>query len=340
MKAKSKRDDFGSNMHLQIGLEKLRHYRDSGNREDLENASNQFNAAVVNEPKSIGPRYFWSIAQDLLGDSNAAIEGLKWVSDNKPPYQEEVFYNMGVAHFHKYHLSDLHEASRLFQKVHASRHSNKGLRILALASLAQVKAQLMIRRSEHNPTDIELDALQREVARLTAVVASELHQLGTIPQHQRREIIWRADNASGLSHMFASDYVSNIPVNMRLEMLEEAWGKFQSANTISPNNWAVLCNLGSTRMRQAYWLGESEPELAKAKFTEAEQLLLTVDQIRPRYVFARYELGRVFRLSSRFPLAIRQFEECLSVPAEKRDVGDKTLERELNRSRNEDTSFP
>jgi tetratricopeptide (TPR) repeat protein len=61
-------------------------------------------------------------------------------------------------------------------------------------------------------------------------------------------------------------------------------------------------------------------------------LTKVVEDLRPNYGFALYELGRTYRLRGEFAKAIGYFDRVLAIPHELRDVSDRRLLIEKERA--------
>src|SRR5262249_45627539 len=123
--------------------------------------------------------------------------------------------------------------------------------------------------------------------------------------------------------------------SQRAAALRRAIDQLQRADRVSPNNWANDCDRASATMRLAYY------ERSAALFDAAIDLLRrVVDDLRPGYGFALYEIGRTSRLSARFDAANASFDRALSIPAADRDVSDRRLRLERQRAETGDTAFP
>jgi tetratricopeptide (TPR) repeat protein len=323
-----------------LGLEAMRAYQDSGgNLAVLDEAEGDLNAAVEADPEFLSAVYFRGITRDLKGESDAAIADLERVVKSEPAFIEARF-NLGVACFHKYHAQNLKRAESEFKVVLSDNDLSEGLRLQALASLAQTRAQLMIQR---NPDIVDSHAVKSQLTEILEIaggVQQELEGKTTDPQ-----VSWRLENAVGLGLMFASDYLDwfynkNGPLS-RPKMLDLALKGFTEADRISPGNWAVVCNLGSIWMRGAYWERKKQALLGDNAFQNSfDYLSRVIDVLRPNYGFALYEIGRLHRLTGRFGEAVEWFRKAEAVPESKRDVRLDTLEREINLAEAESDQFP
>ena len=326
---------------LDLGLEAMREYQDSGgNLAVLDEAEGDLNAAVEADPDFLPALYFRGITRDLKGESDAAIADLERVVKSEPTFIEARF-NLGVACFHKYHAQNLKRAESEFKVVLSDKDLSEGLRLQALASLAQTRAQLMIQREPDRVDSHAVKSQLTEVLEIAGGVQQELEGKTTDPQ-----VAWRLENAVGLGLMFASDYLDwfydkNGTALPRPKMLDLALKGFTEADQINPGNWAVVCNLGSIWMRGAYWERKKQASLGDNAFQNSfDYLSRVVDVLRPNYGFALYEIGRLHRLTGRFDGAVEWFRKAEAVPESKRDVRLDTLQREINLAKAESDQFP
>lgn len=350
-----------------VGLRAMRQYRESirslrdqatgtrvgkpkastGPRDVLGEAEKRFKEALEADPAYVKALYYLGIARELKGETNSAIESLQKVVESKPSFSAEARFNLGVAYFHKYHPPDLEKAKVEFDQVLEQRFLSRDLRLLCLSSLAQVYAQLMI---QPNPEQPDTNDLKQQFGRVQQLKTKIERQ--TFWRKATIEVRWRLCNAVGLGYMFASDYLQEISVRgglplpgrslKRQEMIKTALDQFERADRSNPNNWAIICNLGSIWMRKAYWAREGkERDLSGTAFKQSTQFLdRVIDGLRPEYGFALYEKGRLNRVTERFDEAIGLFEKARSIPPDDRDVSDKTINRELERAKQKRVLFP
>jgi len=332
-----------ANAHLNLGLDRLRLFQERpDDRAILNEAEEDLNRAVEEDPSFLPAVYYRGIARNLKGENDLAISDLTRVVESKPPFTAEARFNLGIARFHKYHRSDLQEAVAQFQAVLTSNAISDELRLQTMASLAQVHGQLMIQKNPEQP-DREQVALHFFKV-LGAETEIRLLLKGQTPD---ASIKWRIENAVGLGYMFASDYYGSIVVQNgtvwhRPALVLEARKHFENADNASPKNWAILCNLGSIWMRTSYWSSHDNLEENSQESFERSKYFLerVVDKIRPNYGFALYELGRLHRINAKFAEALEWFKRSEDVPETKRDVSKSTLDREIKRAREQKSIFP
>jgi tetratricopeptide (TPR) repeat protein len=332
-----------ANAHLNLGVDELRRYQQSPeNLAVLDEAEEDLNRAVKEDPAFLPAVYYRGLARDLKGETDLAISDLRRVVESNPPFESEAKFNLGVARFHKYHRADLEEAKAQFRAVLESKDVSKQLRLQTMASLAQVHAQLMIQNDPEHPNILEVKYNLLEVLKTEQEITALLDS-----QMPEPAILWRIENSLGLGNMFASDYCPEIAFKdsqtwSRVQMIIEARARFENADRVNPCNWAILCNLGSIWMRISYWSNRGELKLGSLDGFERSQhfLRLVIDNIRPSYGFALYELGRLHRVNQKFVEAREWFKRSEAVPEAKRDVGPVTLEREIKRAEARNPIFP
>jgi tetratricopeptide (TPR) repeat protein len=153
------------------------------------------------------------------------------------------------------------------------------------------------------------------------------------------EIEWTARNALGMALMYYSDYfpAPDTPNSKetRINDVRRAIDELDKADRLNAFNWANYCDMGSARMRLAYYLESSE------LFEDATRFLRTVtSRLRPNYGFAIYELGRISRLRGDFETALKLFDEALKIPDTERGMSDRRPKKERERAQKRDKSFP
>jgi tetratricopeptide (TPR) repeat protein len=327
-----------ANAHLTMGVDRLLRFQQQP--EDpaiLSEAEEDLNKALEEDPAFLPAVYYRGLTRELKGENDLAISDLSQVVESRPPFKAEAQFNLGVARFHKYHRPDLEQAEAEFQAVLQTASISEQLRLQTMASLAQVHGQLMIQRDPENPNYDEIEQHFFRIVRTETEICALTRDKPLGPP-----VMWRIENALGLGYMFASDYFSDIELKdrgiSRREMLLEARRYFEIADLANRDNWAILCNLGSIWMRISYWKILEEPEVS---FERSESFLKrVVDRIRPNYGFALYELGRLNRVNAKFEDALTWFKRSEDVPEEKRDVGRKTLDREIKRGQERSSVFP
>jgi hypothetical protein len=337
-----------ANAHLSLGLDNILRFRECpDNMAALNEAERDLTIALEQDPAFLPAVYYRAIVRQLKGENDLAISDLTSVIETKSPFKAEARFNLGVALFNKNYRDDLEEAESEFQTVLKSKAISKQLRLQTLASLTEVYCRLMIQK---NPEQPHLEVVQENFRRVLQV---EIHfRSGLYAEKAKEEkldpeIESRIENALGLGYMFASDYCSSIapPEGSeipRATLLREARERFERADTFSPDNWAILCNLGSIWMRFCYWISARARKDAGHESTERSKhyLVRVIDKVRPNYGFALYELGRLNRINGDFAVAEEWFGRAAAIPEAKRNVSESSLNREIQRARNHSTLFP
>ncbi len=153
--------------NLRSGLRHLKLYGLDHDQKDLRNAERRFKASLAQDPGSIEASYFLGVVADLQGEPDRAIQQFEAVLQREPEFEAEVRFNLGVALYHKYHARDLYLAQDQFLQVISARNAKDFLRLMSKASLAQVKAQLMIRRGSEQIIDDQVQVLFEEASCLS-----------------------------------------------------------------------------------------------------------------------------------------------------------------------------
>ncbi len=372
MRLNAKSKSAQANAHLSLGLDSLLRFREEpDNPAVLNEAERDLTIALEQDPAFLPAVYYRGVVRQLKGDNDLAISDLANVIESKSPFKNEARFNLAVARYHKFHRADLEEAESQFETVLKSKAISKQLRLQIMVSLAQVYGQLMIQKNPEHPNLEEIHENFRRVLQVETEIRFGLHAERAKEQKLDPEIEWRIENAIGVAYMFASDYCSSIAARdgteiRRATILREAREHVEKADKFSPDNWAILCNLGSIWMRFACWIAKrARKEIFQESAAQSEKsLLLTagerktdqsaqesaeqseyylkrvIDKIRPGYGFALYELGRLHRINGDFAVALDWFERSMAVPEAKRDVGQATLDREIQRTRQQSSVFP
>jgi tetratricopeptide (TPR) repeat protein len=337
-----------ANAHLSLGLDNILRFRERpDNMAVLNEAERDLAIALEQDPAFLPAMYYRAIVRQLKGENDLAISDLTSVIETKSPFNAEARFNLGVALFNKNYREDLEEAESEFQTVLKSKAISKQLRLQTLASLTEVYCRLMIQK---NPEQPHLEAVQENFRRVLQVeihFRSGLYAEKTKEEKLDPEIESRIENALGLGYMFAADYCSSIapPEGSeipRATLLREARERFERADTFSPDNWAILCNLGSIWMRFCYWISTRARKDTAHESTERSEhfLMRVIDKVRPNYGFALYELGRLHRINGDFAVAEEWFGRAAAIHEPKRNVSESSLNREIQRARNHSTVFP
>jgi tetratricopeptide (TPR) repeat protein len=331
---------------VNIGLEGIREFQSSGgNSQTLVAVEHDLDAAVEADPNYLPAIYYRGITRDLCGKSDLAIldleralQGLRDVQDTS--YVAEARFNLGIAKYHKYHVPDLEAAEKEFTEVLKTDGLDNVLRLQTLASLAQTHAQLMIQR---DPERKDLNAVRFRMKHVFEI-ERQINEKDNVLVD--RSVAWRIENALGLALMFGSDYLESIevPGNKswdRITALQRSCEHFEKADRLSPNNWAIVCNLGSIWMRFAYWMNLEVKVGDQFPFDKSVGYLERIlRSLRPDYGFALYELGRLHRTARRFGEALKWFDRAEAIPEKDRDVSQRTLEREMRLAEQRCAEFP
>jgi len=335
----------------QLSLSKFQQLK---NREQLEHANRKLGKAIEVDPNYLRALYYRGLVNDMLGQPRLAAADFELVLKQEPPFLTEVKYNLGVAIFHQYGPPNLELAIEYFKDVIKSTN-DKALQLRARAGIAHAYAVMMI----PNPPEEDAQDCEKVDTFLGSAVAkeqvskyhnlslteserlkSELDKQKRLPSSIKEEIGWRWRNTCAVQHMFYTDYFSE----NRIERLHEAETKLSEADKISPDNWSINSNIGSTCMRLGYWLKVSSAvdcEQIEEYFKKAiTRLDYVIDKLYPRYGFALYEKGRVYRLKGDFQKASEFLREAREVPARDRAVGDATLKCEKRRVAKQESDYP
>ena len=149
-----------------------------------------------------------------------------------------------------------------------------------------------------------------------------------------REVKAIAHNALGMAKMYYTDYFLDRP-EQKISELRKALNHLEKSEELFPRDWANYCDIGSCHMRLGYW-GDDSSELDIAR----RYLTQVVDDLRPNYGFALYEIGRSYRIEGNFDQAASYFARAMAVPARDREVGDYRVNREIDLAKKKNSFYP
>ena len=244
----------------------------------------------------------------------------------------EVQYNLAIAQYHQYHTGNVDRAIELFGEVIGAENATPSLRLLSTAARAQAYAMCMIPWRPDEPNCARIEELFTRVA---DEKRQALRQLKKIDDKSiSAEVRWMIHNATGMSLMYHSDYFGGS--EEKIHVLTTALEQLNAADHDSPLNWANYCDLGSAHMRLGYWRNGDGAELENA----LTYLRTVVDEFRPNYGFALYEIGRAYRINKQFDAAQDWFAKSLAIPGDRRDVEDQRVKIEVDRAERSDSTYP
>jgi len=337
---------------LQEAQSSLTSFQQSKARIDLKRADARLEEALNLDPNYLRAFYYRGLVRDMLGDAEQAAKDFGLVLEQQPPFVPEVRYNLGVATFHQYGHTNLALAVTHFEAVIKS--TNKpALRLRASAFLAHAYAVMMIPRPAEKTDDcgklnefLASEAARKHVSKFhtlsverSAALESELKSGQDVDSSTRDEISWRLRNTLAVQRMFYTDYFETD----RIAKLRKAEQVLLEADAINPSNWSIYCNLGSTYMRLAHWLGMQEGRVTEEAEAYFEKALARLDKVMADlildYSFAIYEKGRVYRLWGKFDEAKTWLQRALEVK-ENQTVSVTTITCELERAKLGRTDYP
>jgi tetratricopeptide (TPR) repeat protein len=312
-------------------------YRQSRDRNHLLVARSKLDDALQRDRRYVNAVFYSGVVNDLIGHIGDAIQSFRAILaegvEGAPVVLEQVRYNLAVSLYHRYSRKYLEEAEVEFLAV-LETTEDPLLRCLARAGLAQTYAMWEIPPDPDARDAREerlLEDLFRKSLEFSDLTLAQLEDLEEIPEALRRQIRATADNARGMALMYYTDYRGE----GRGKRLREALTRLRRADQHFPMDWANTCDLGSCHMRLGYWEGSD------ADFEECRKhLRQVVEELRPEYGFALYEIGRSYRIQGRFPEARQFLERARAIPKAERDVGDTRVNREIRLAESESTRYP
>lgn len=303
----------------------------------LEEAREKLQGAVKQDPEFNRARYYAAVVDDMLGNSTEAVRELEELLAKNPAFKDEAEYNLAVSYYHRYYREHIVAALQLFQKV-IGESPDIVLKYMARAGLVRSFSMMVLHSigvSDESGAAEFFDRAKTESGALLQELATDT----SVDHRTKNEITWRVLNGRGVGFMFASDLQKD-PKSRRRE-LNESLRDFREADRRSRDNWEIVCNLGSVRMRMGYtYKVEGSAGNAKEEFDVAKRYIRDViDRIRPNYGFALYEMGRIYRVESEFNEARRWFDKAKMIPEKNRNVSDKTIAKQVERTNQGDSTF-
>jgi len=302
----------------------------SKNRTILVDAKEKLKSAVEKDPLFSRAQYYSAIVDDMLGQPANAVTQLETLIASGPDFKVEAQYNLGVSYYHLYSRDKIDKAISAFELV-ATQTNSSALKYMAQAGLIRSFA-MMVRHNNHAGDRVGSDNSFSQVMFASGELLQAIKSDSGLDKKTRNEVRWRVLNGRGVGRMFSSD--SQLDLDTRKTILELAKGDFEEADKLSPNNWEIVCNLGSVHMRLGVVANLSkEPDTAVVEFAKANSYLEdVVNRIRPNYGFALWELGRVSRVGGHFGDAIVWLEKALLVPEDERNIRLDDVQAEIEKA--------
>lgn len=309
----------------------------STGRPKLVDARRKLQLALTRDPQFLRAKYYGAIVADMLGRPTEAIQELTELLDRRPSFVDEAEYNLAVSHYHVFSREHMETAIATFTRV-AENSTDVTLKYMSNAGLVRAYAMMVLHNRVAN-----VDVSRRFAEKAVAGGSELLNQVAadrTIDKRTRTQIEWRALNGRGVAWMFSSDIEQAL--SARVTALELALRDFVQATALSPENWEIVCNLGSSHMRLGSIMRISRRESeSRSHFERAREFLVDViERIRPDYGFALYELGRTYRLEGRYAEALVCFQKALYVPEDERNISSRSIEHEIEKSVTGTDAFP
>lgn len=303
----------------------------------LEEAKAKLQGAVQQDPDFNRARYYAAVVDDMLGNSSEAVHELEDLLSRNPTFKDEAEYNLAVSYYHRYYREHVGEALRLFQKV-IGESADVVLKYMARAGLVR-SFSMMVLHSISGSDEAGAAEFFEKAKTESEALLQELASDESVDQRTQREITWRVLNGRGVAFMFASDLQKD--PGSRRRQLQEALRDFREADRRSRDNWEIVCNFGSVHLRLGYtYKTEGSTGQAKKEFDVAKRYIRDViNRIRPNYGFALYEMGRIYRVEGDFAEARRWFDTAKMIPEKDRNVSDRSITKQIERTTKCDTSF-
>jgi len=307
-------------------------YRRTKNQKHLSAASVNLDTARNEDPEYLPALYGRAIVDDLTGRSVDAIKVFEQVLAERPPFLDEVEFQLGVAHYHQFDSVNLDKAINHLGNV-AERTSDSLLQCRARAALVQAFGMKMVPPDPRDPNLEEINHFSNLLRQQCEVAETCLKRLDRVDEIALAQLSSGLRNAKALALMYRSDFFG--AKEEKSVLLRQALQELELADGDSPNDWAIQCNIGSASMRLGHWAASERSFLsAHARLTNV------LEHLRPNYGFALYELGRVCRLQGVFVKAIDYFDDALAIPYEYRGVSNRRLSLEKERAQHSSKEYP
>ena len=314
----------------------------------LDAAANDLDLSIRADGNFFRAANYKGIVFDLMGMATEAIRQFDTIVQNTPDiFKGEVWYNKAIANYHLYHEPNLEAAIGLLNDVIAKYPRNRRLTVLAEASLAQCYGMMVLHAVNMGDMvqvgQLRDDVLQR--ADKTLVEVGKLENRRELGEDLVKEVSWIAYNAKGIALMFqddnARDSMQPGKSDVYRENLEQALNMFRKGQEFAPDHWALACNVASAEMRMGYWsIRNNDAAKAADCFTSAiTGLQKVIDVLKPGYDFAYYEIGRVYRLWSKFNEASTFLNKAKSISGYNKSVGNKTIDMQLEKADRRDATW-
>lgn len=307
--------------------------------DDIEEADRNIKAAVKADADYALAVYYRGIVHDLRGTPAKAVHYFERIlrESEDADLKLKSRFNLGVAYYHQYSHQWLEKANECFEAV-IDNPADESLATLAKAHLAQTHAMWMRPSTEQKQrirdADVQ-DRIKRHFEASKHIVGALRKQPGL-----SRQVEAAAANAAGMANQYITDHVSTTEQAKR-KHLRIAQDELQKAERALPNDWATTCDLASLSLRLGVLARDTGKGDADAHFAEAaRQHKRVVEELRPEYGFALYELGILHRVWQKWDEARKFQDRAKAVPARYRDVRDERLDHELQRIDDKDDSYP
>lgn len=329
---------------LTAGLRDIERYYENRQIPELEAAMQHIDTAISKDG-NYGPAiYYKGVVLDLIGqpaDAPAFFERIR--RDCKgDDLKLEATFNLGVVYYHQYSHSKLEIAEHHFKEV-IERSAQQDLRQLAQAHLAQTYAMWMRPSQGQNDQLIEgqrdqvIEHIKTKFQACQDIVKA-LKQALSRPDSVSASM----HNADGMSKMYYTDHVVR-DFKERRALLTEAKKALTETELFASRDWANNCDLGSVELRLGALALEErgDQKSADRHFSEAKKRLFQViDDLRPEYGFALYELAILHRVWKKTGEALAYLQRAKRVPEKYRDVSDGSVDLEIARINKNDSAYP
>jgi hypothetical protein len=285
--------------------------------------------------------FYRGVIHDLAGTPADAVPHFQRILSelDHTELRRQTRFSLGVAYYHQYSHRWLEKAAEQLNEVISAEDSEISVLAEATAVLAQVHAMWIRPATGMDTRTEECRQHMEEHFKKCNQYAASLQPWGD----QLAQVAAPAANAVGMANMYMTDYLHTDYESWKQHLIT-AEEHLKMAQEWLPRDWANTCDIGSLWLRRGM-LARKYPEQTEESVDECFQkakdaLDRVVDELRPDYGFALYELGRLHRYWGKFDDAVKYQDRAMEIPERYRDINDASVEQESEWSRRHQTEYP
>jgi tetratricopeptide (TPR) repeat protein len=353
------------------GIGEINRYRSTRDSEILQSAIRRLIEAENLDPAYFFAPYYLAVAQDLEGQIDRAADRLEKLIPQLPPDDRTIVkwrvrLNLAVVQYHGYSQDRLAASIETLEQILTDLPKSSlapanrtyiGERAEAL--LAQVYATAMIpdapgeiiASATNGVNSAELARIEQCYERSSLFAHRVLNRGsrlarfsgGALRDAGDPDAIALARHALGLARMYLTDYAGTVA--QKLSLLKVALADLDDGGNPYSRDPAKDRDLASCHLRIGAWQRVSDIEAeragAESEFKTAIDYLNGILKIStPAEGFARFELGRVYRVKGSFDNAKEQLKLSRAIEESRRGVSTKRVDRELMLAEMRSSGYP